>query len=456
MKKALFFAIFFITISCNDSKTFSLSDIAKGKLTTNISNVSLTGLTVSKLIDKFHEVASQLMFEGENRGNALAQILGNQLDISIQNANIAFKEQQNILFENLDQIEKSFFVQLNGIIDESKTSIGRAISILEITNLNLYELTNRLPFTKKNYNYINKIQGLVQIHQSGNYKIRVSGLGFGQDLDYIKYTPQVTIGGKEVNANLLSRMPQFDMDITLPHELLEPYFKNDSLQSLPLQIKMVAKVVEKCGLVFNCENEVVTNWNMKIILMPIYAGYITGVENLENEVLDGKTEQVSVTINTPDGSQAWDRTLEVTEKQRIIGVRYNCVSGMCGWSYNLRKGGYDPDYEIVNEGKKANVYRLTQGPATIIYYADYQTLIPVAKPKKIDTIKLEFGKKFTIPLSKENTSCRYKLEGKLYTGQDIFISSGMTESPDQLISLISFEKSTSSTACEPTYILRVP
>lgn len=151
MKKFYFLAIILIVISCNDSKTFSLTDIKKGSLASNVSSVSLAGLSVSKIIDKFHEVASQLMFEGENRGNALTQILGNQLDISIQNANIAFKDQQNTLFEKLDQIEQSFFVQLNGIIDESKTSVDRAISILEITNLNLYELTNRLPFTKKNF-----------------------------------------------------------------------------------------------------------------------------------------------------------------------------------------------------------------------------------------------------------------------------------------------------------------
>lgn len=297
---------------------------------------------------------------------------------------------------------------------------------------------------------------MVQVHQSGNYKIRISGLGFGQDLDYVKYTPLIRIAGKEINANLLSRMPQFDMDINLPNEILEPYFRKDSMQTIPIQIKMVAKVKRKCGLVFNCEDEVVSDWNMKLILMPIYAGYITGMENLESEVLDGKTEQISVTVNTPDGSQAWDRTLKVNDKQRIVGVRYSCISGMCGWSYNLRKGGYDPDYEIVKGGTEANVYRLNQGPATIIYYADYQTLIPVANPRKIDTIRLEFGKRFTISLSKENTSCKYKLEGRLFTGQEVFISSGMTESPDKLINLIGFEKSTPSTACELTYIVKIP
>lgn len=459
MRLRIYILVFVLALSaCQSTENFSFKDVAAAGLDggAGLGPVSLAGLPVSSIVDKFHQAASQLLFEGEGRGDALMQMAGNQLEVLAQNANIAMTGQQNTLFEHLDVFERSFFTQMNGILKSALESTNKVISILQDANLNLMELTNSLPFTTKRYNYINKIEGLVQIHSDGNYKIKISGLGFGQDLDNVKYAPSIKIDGKTLTGDHLDRVPNFDMYITIPHDLLEPYFKKNSMQSVPLEVDMNTAVATKRALFFPAHDSVHSQWKLKIVLMPLVAGYIIGDELLTGQSLDGNTLTTSVTVQTPDGDAHWDREIKVASNQRIIAVRHVCASGMCRWDYRGRTVGEGADFDILDNGTTAHVYRFTQGPATVIHYADYQTLVTHQDLKPIDTIWLQFGKPIVLKLSAQNKDCAYRLHGKLVTGQEIAIDNSMNESPDKLLTRVGVGTAPEGVACQPTFILSIP
>jgi hypothetical protein len=455
------FTLFFvltIVSGCGDSETYSLKNISIGNAATGggIAPVGLLGMSVSKMVDKFHEIASELMFEGENRGDAVLEMAGNRLDVAIQNANIIMSNQQNTLFNNLSVSEQSFFTQLNTVVSGALAPANKIVSILKQANLNLIDLTNRLPLTEKRYNFINQIEGLCQIHDAGNYRIRISGLGFGQDVDNASYVPAVKIGGKTVPQNFLSRIPPYTMEVVIPHDMLEPYFKKNQVASADLEIGMEANTSSSCALLFHCKNTIHSAWKPKLVLMPLVAGYITGEEVLSSQSLDGKTQTTSVTVQTPGGDQYWNRDINVAENQRILSVRYVCATGMCSWSYRGRTQGEGADYDILKNGTAATVYRHTQGPATIIHYADFQTLVDNTVLKKIDTIHIEYGKIITLPLSQDNKACAYRLSIVLSTGQSSYIDNSMTQSADKLISRIGMGSGQAGGTCQPVFMLSIP
>lgn len=107
----------------------------------------LTGLTVSKLIDKFEDTSRRLMLEGENRGNALLTALGNQVQVATAHAKLAFRDEQNTMFDSLGRTGQDYFTQLNSIVRAASGPVDRAVKVLEIATLDLINLTNRLPCT---------------------------------------------------------------------------------------------------------------------------------------------------------------------------------------------------------------------------------------------------------------------------------------------------------------------
>lgn len=425
--------------------------------------VLLAGRAVKDIISDFQNAASQLLFQGENRGNALLSSLGNQLSVETQNANIVFKDQQKLLFGNLDKSSQDFFTQLNNVIKTPESSIDRAVSILEVLNLNLIDLTNRLPLTKKTYAYINNVKGITQIHQDGDYQIEADGLGFGQDQENAKYKIEVKVGNYLVPVASISRTPPYKLIANINHQVLEEYFSDGVIKSIPLTIRVQAVITNKCNLFFNCTENVSNTWNMKMVLMPRYPGTVTGVELLTSESLDGITKTKSVDVTTQgcktDQPCDWQREIPFAANERVIGVRYSCV-GQCGWSYKSRPSmpgdQYAPDYDILEGGTKVRVYRHVDGGSstTVTYYVDYQTLKANAVERKLNSVKVQFGKAITINLSNDNTSCYYRLTGRLVTGQEIYIDNSMTESPNKILTRVGVGKG--PLTCSPSFVLNMP
>ncbi|HWJ30213.1 MAG TPA: hypothetical protein VNS32_27000 [Flavisolibacter sp.] len=465
MKKAyltiLLYSIAF-NFSCSDKGGSSMETVKSAtNFVGSIAQVPLSG-TINSLIKKFKDASSLLLFEGENRGDALLSSLGNQLEVATQNAQIAFSNEMDKTFDQLNGTGQSYFTQLNLLLKGAEGTTNRAISVLEVANLNLMELNNRLPLTNKVYTYINKIVGLTQMHQSNDYKITISGLGLGQDNDDVRYSWTVKIGDKTLPLSSLSRTPPFDMTVKINRNFLENYFNDSSYSFIPLVINSSIDVKYKCGLVFNCHKTLNAKWNLKLTLLPRYPGVLTGVEILKGEALDGNTLTKSVVVTTPeacsnDAPCDWSREIKLASNERVIGVRMSCDAGLCPWSSPLRPGHGNPDYDILQGGTSVIVYRHNNaGPVTITHYVDYQTIKQFTTEKPLTPVRLQFGQPVVIPLSQENTACAYRLKGKLITGQEFYIDNSMIESNDKLFTRIGTGNGPSGLTCSPSFVLNIP
>ena len=423
--------------------------------------IALQGVVASKLIGQFEDAASRLLYEGENHGNALIVSLGNQLRIASLNAELVLSKQQNTLYENLGNNQQAFFTQLNAIIRAAQGSVDRAVSVLEVANLNLIELTNRLPLTDKTYTYMNSAKGMTQPFQETDYQFSFTGLGFGQDDEDRQYRITASLDGQELPATAINRTPPYDLTLQVSPDVLRSKFDDKKVRVIPLTITLTATLREPCWLVLKCTEEKSASWPLKVTLLPRLPGEIEGTEIIKGEALDGVVKTTSVTVTTSgcksDRPCDWSREVPVAENQRIVGVRYSCT-GQCGWSYALRKGGYDPDFDILDGGRKAVVYRHVDGEnsTTVTYYVDYQTLKPTVTEKTIAPQRIAFNKPVTIKLSPENSACVYRLNAKLVTGQDIFIDNGMSESADGLFVRLSAGTGPAGVACSPTFQLNMP
>jgi hypothetical protein len=424
-----------------------------------VPEVVLTGVVGSQLIKEFDEAGKRLITQGENSGQALITSLGNQIRVSIENARLAMEGQQNVAFENLDKRLRGFFTTLNGMLRQSSSDINRAVKILEVANLNLIEITNQLPLTNKVLTYINKIDGLMQPHQRVPYQIRISGLGMGQDYSDKTYKTTIKIGGKTLPPSMMYRQPPYDMTLLINPEFLESFFDDNQMKFVPIVVETTVDYEETCALFFSCDETLKSTWNLRLVLLPRFPGRLEGYELIKGDVLDEQVKTTSISVTTQgcksDSPCDWSREILIPDNARVTAVRYGCA-GQCGWSYNLRHGGYDPDFDIL-QGKVV-VYRHVDAgsPTTVTYYVDYQTLKPEVRRRPIQPIKLEFGKTFQVPLSADNTSCSYQLKARLTTGQEIFLDNSMQQSPDGLLVCIGSGNGPAGTTCTPSFTLNLP
>ncbi len=454
--KLFFCLLMLISVGCGDSdQSFTLKDVAKDGLISGISGVPLAGKTVGELLDKFHQMASHLLFEGENTGNALLQAAANKIDIATQNANIALQGQQDRAFESLSKESQTFFTGLNTMLQQTNESVNRAITVLEVANLDLMELTSRLPLTEKVHTYMNLADGMCQVHSNGSYRVRLVGLGFGQDLENVKYKVILKLAGHQIPAKYIARQPKYSMIVTIPHDSLERYFKPDSLQSIPFSVEVTADARERCGLVFHCNNTITARWDLAMVLMPLHAGVIEGVELIKGQALDGKPQLKEEITTTGDGDSWWQREITVANNQRIVEANYRPISGMVGWSYASRKLGRDADFDIIDNSTKAIFYRHTQGPAVVSHYVRYETLVDNETERPIEPIQIEYGKTILLPLSRDNTGCVYRLKGKLVTGQEFYIDNNMTHDAMNVITRLSVGNGNVGLGCQPAFTLIV-
>lgn len=330
-----------------------------------------------------------------------------------------------------------------------------------MANLNLIELTNRLPLTEKVDFYINKVAGLTQPHQSDDFQIEAWGLGFGQDDPKRKYTLTVQVAGKEVPVVQFSRTPPYQLSVRVPFSLLEPHFSDDAIKFVPISITATVSKTVGCKVFFECNETSSSKWELKMTLLPRQPAEVSGAEVVARTALDGVTKTTSVDVRTegckPKKPCDWQRTIALAQNERALAVRYACA-GQCGWSYNLRKGGYDPDYDILEGGTKVVVYRHVDGKSstTVTHYVDYQTLKTSHLDKPIAAIKAGFGQAFMIKLSPENTACVYRLSVKMATGQSTYIDNSMTQSPDGLVVRVGTGQGPPGASCTPSFKLNIP
>jgi len=413
MRKTTLTFIVFLT-------TFNLSF---GQL--EIPTIAFAGKTVKDIINEFEQTGRRLMQDGQTAGNGIASKFGNEIFVATQNMDYYFGKNTDKVFSNLKLEEQNLFVEMNKMIGSFNQLNDNITTVSELTNLDLIEFTNRINLITKKLNYyVSSVKGTTIVYGDVDYKISMTGLGFGLNDSRQEYKTTVTVNGTTLSYNNIDLTQRRTMGITIPNSTLKPLFQEKKITYVPVVIS--SEISHKNWLGRTITEKFDTKFN--VVLLPSIAGYIVVGQTISDKILDGHTITQSIsrsfqgctTRNPCEMIEEWSCSVN----QKIIGVRYDC-SGQCGWSYNKRKGGYDPDYDILNDGRTAKVYRHLDGgnPTTVTYYVDYQNYLDKYTDLKSDTLYIRYGEPLDVTLNQKNADCNYTLNGKLFTGQTIAYNS---------------------------------
>jgi hypothetical protein len=409
MKKAILTAIVAVA-------TFSLSF---GQ--TSIPTVAFTGKTVKDIINELEQTGRRLMQDGQTAGNGVASKFGNEIFVATQNMDYYFGKNTDKVFTNLKIEEQNLFVELNKMIESFNQLNTNITTVSELTNLDLIEFTNRINLITKKLNYyVSSVKGTTIIYGDADFKIAMTGLGFGLNDSRQEYKTTVKVNGNAIAANNIDLTQRRTMVINIPNSVIKSLFQEKKISYLPIVI--TSEISHKNWIGMTKKETYNTHFNL--VLMPSVAGFIIVGETTSQRVLDG--HNVVQSISRSFQGCKTDNPCEMVEEwscsvnQKITGVRYDC-SGQCGWSYNKRRGGYDPDYDILNDGRTAKVYRHLDGgnPTTVTYYVDYQNYTDQFNTTKNDTVFIRYNEPVDVSLNPNNSDCNYSLNGKLFTGQTI-------------------------------------
>ncbi len=411
MKKNLFILLIALA-TCN----LSYSQFA-------IPTIAFAGKTVKDIINELENSGNRLMQNAQTAGNNVASKFGNEILVATQNINYYFGQNIDKTFNNLKIEEQNLFVEINKIIDQFNNLNQTITTVSELTNLDLIEFTNRINLlTRKVDYYISSVNGTTVINSDAGYLLSITGLGFGLTDSRQKYNTTVYVNNKLLPVTSIDLTQRRQMRLNIPNVLIKPLFNDNKIVFIP--VKIISEITKPVGIFGWSTSTSKYETNFNLVLLPTIAGEISVSEITATRILDDQvlTQSISRSFQGCKTDQPCEmiESWSCNQNQKIVGVRYACA-GQCGWSYNKRKGGYDPDYDILNDGTSVTVYRHLDGenPTTVTYYIDYKNYRSDYKTIDNGTIQLKYGDPFDIILNIDNSDCNYSIVGKLKTGQTI-------------------------------------
>jgi hypothetical protein len=330
----------------------------------------------------------------------------------------------------------------------------------DLFQLDLTQITNQLPFTQKRIFYISTISGLTQIYSNADYKVSITGMGLGLNDNNYDYDVAIKVGDSVLTATGLQRPNAHELDINVPHSLVDAFFTDTKIGYIPVQL--TSTISHKRFLLG--DQKKTYNINFKLVTLPKQAATFIVTEPVTGKPhLDGKTITDSISRSMPKGQCSsdhnctWSQDYSVANNQSIVGVRYSC-QGQCRWCYNARANHGLPDYDLLNNNTKVTVYVNCVGDAqdtTVTHYIDFQTFVSDTSPFAHPSQGAAFGQTVTVDLSPENQACSYVVAGTLITGQTIAEDSNSATSNSSLL------RATGAPVrfgdhCQVTFTLEVP
>jgi hypothetical protein len=290
----------------------------------------------------------------------------------------------------------------------------------------LIDLTNRLKFiTRKVDFYISSISGLVIYQNDLPVNLTIRGLGFGY-IPNDDYLMEIFIEGKKIPSDLFQIQKDYELSVSIPQEIISPFYDNDSLKYINGSIKITKR--EK---LLKPRKEY--NINIKLTILPKIAGFLEFEEIIIDQIFGPETSydlvknvSGSSTKSPNDWSQQWGNA---PTNSTITRVTYECAGRGCGWCYNPN-GGYKVNYSLSMNNTMVTVRRHCDGKSCIVTHnIFYITKVDTTYTLSHSKILLEFNKQYTIKLDKKNTNHHYKLTGKTFLNQPIYMDNSSFSRP---------------------------
>jgi hypothetical protein len=412
-------------------------------------------LLVSDILNDFEKKAQNLIDRGQQAGHLVVAHAGSELQLMIANLRVMVGDLQKKTFEDLTLQQQKLFLNLNSSLDRVQNIVGEVRPMSELILLDVRQMVNgTMLVTDKEDFYISSIRGTTVACHDYESRVEVTGLGLSFDGNKPHCVVVALLDGKELDPlGSITQVENNRIAVKIPAKQLNAYFKDDQLTTVPFAIR---STITKSG------KSKTYQVNVRLILLPKAAGQIEIAETVEIKTWSG-TETKTITLSRNTAAEMEIRTQEVpfAANERIVGVRYECNDPRSSDSLSVRKcpvypiplTGYldveyekhihDPDYDIVDGGKKAVVRRrLFAFPLTCYYHIDYQTERVSHSNVNRGRLTLKFDEPFEVNLSSNNKDGNFKITGRLFTGQKILLTSGTAQAADKQnpLRLIGFER----------------
>jgi hypothetical protein len=384
-------------------------------------------ILLGSILDDFDEKLQRLIDRAiQGQRLAVAQA-GSELQLGIANLRVMLADLLKKTFDELTQQQQQLFHWLNKALDriERMKDPFRAMSELNILDARVLVGKIQAAFGKEQEDfYISSIRGITLAFQENDYRVSVSGLGIGFAGNEPRCSVDILVDGEELDPFTIKQEENNRVDVRIPAQMLEKKFKTDKYGGAKFTVRSaITRKNEKT----KTDETKVYSVTATLLLLPKAAGEVEVEEMIEKKGWGDKKETKSITLTRATPGERAERIEEwrCADNQTIVDVRYECNHPRSGWSYPLRKGGYGADFDVVEGGKKAVVYRvLASAQTTCFYHIDYVTETTTYETVSRGKVSLKFDEPFEVLLSPDNKGGNFKVSGKLFNGQKLLVTSG--------------------------------
>jgi hypothetical protein len=444
--------------------------------------IVLADMALKDVLGELDKAVSERIKQAQAAGDALLVKMGEELRQVIRNLGLMLDDQRDKLFKDVSKERQAVFLELHGLINRlDKVAEKDFRDTLERLPLDMKHIALRGLGGEVDF-FVQRIDGLTQYRHAGKeYKLLVRGLGLGYDDSEASYKPEVLIEDKALPAGQLRKLSARDLDVRVPADFLDSRFKKDEMTYVKGTVRSTITKAKPAGLdlgiigkLFQGSGKESKTYgtDFTLLLLPTEPGEVEVEEIIEARRLGAvqtHTLEASVSEAIKGCKPPWtiQQTWTAPDGAEIAGVRYECypgkqvtykethsvklgrdggfavrteektgyesageilkknAGGIAGWTYAVRKDGYDPDYEV--NGLTVTVYRkATLGGAhttTVKHHIDYRPQEAVNETVR-RKVKLSWDEPLVLDLDPRNKTGAYTIRGELATREKILVTAG--------------------------------
>jgi hypothetical protein len=392
----------------------------------DLAGSAITGMTVKDALKHFEGIVNHTLATASTEGDAKLARAANELEMATKTLSAVFDEKYDKAIRDLSEHEQKLFVHLV----ELEKQIGQGLRDIkrtqELVNLDLIEFTNRIPLLDKVPFYVSSINGIAVSQAEAQHELEVVGIGFGYGDGHTAQNTDLLIDGKSLPPSAFRRKSAKELVITIPRSILEGHYKERELSFIPAKFQ----VTTKSNRIFGSDGHF--SVDMLLIALPKFAGSV----NIEESVIvmsPGPQHTYDLVKNvaksSPQLPNDWSQPWTCPPDCVIDSVEYLCEGGGCNWSYNP-KGGYSVNYSLSNDKRSVVVKRHCDGPAcTVTHRITYTEFVKTPKLLAGKSQNIEFGTILEVELDKRNEKHEFRIQGKTYLGQPIYVDNNSISQP---------------------------
>lgn len=381
-------------------------------------------LTGNDLVNKIDQTLKVSTGNIDLMSDGMFSKLNNQLSVAEQNLKIILGQELNKSIDNLGTKEKIALVELEKLRLTVESYKKTAFDLKDATILDIQTIVgNIIPWTKTDF-MVQKIDGILQMKNEDEYKLKFTGIGFGANSEkFLASITKVSINGKKLKNFIENKIGNYTSYLMInPNEINTQLNSDKKINKIKIEVEVETNRKKTFNWIVKTHNISFT-----IDIYPNYAGkykvkYVSSSKIWVSDIKDFKT---SYTI--PDHDQhtkrhddiqkfLWTTHYDLPENKRFVNPRFFGAKGNGKAFMNIGEVSTESD------GKTIKIWGENWGPPCIVFFGgDIEKQEIKANPETvIDEKDFYYGKYIYFDLPAEANF--WIVEGVTITGKKFQIT----------------------------------